>query len=50
MIVGTAVRPRSPSVLALAIGPSCGAAPATVAIVIVVIVLPYFFAEASVCR
>jgi ABC-type multidrug transport system permease subunit len=48
VIVGTAVLAAFASVLALAIGTIVRRSAATVAIVIVVIVLPYFFAEASV--
>ncbi|MDX6342627.1 MAG: hypothetical protein QOH87_2765 [Trebonia sp.] len=48
VIVGTAILAAFASVLALAIGTIVRRSAATVAIVIVVIVLPYFFAEASV--
>jgi len=48
VIVGTAVLAAFASVLALAIGTIVRRSAATVATVIVVIVLPYFFAEASV--
>jgi ABC-type multidrug transport system permease subunit len=48
VIVGTAILAAFASVLALAIGTIVRRSAATVATVIVVIVLPYFFAEASV--
>ena len=48
VIVGTAILAAFASVLALAIGTIVRRSAATIAIVIVVIVLPYFFAEASV--
>ncbi len=48
MIVGTAILAAFASVLALAIGTIVRRSAATIAVVIVVIVLPYFFAEASV--
>jgi ABC-type multidrug transport system permease subunit len=48
VIVGTAVLAAFASVLALAIGTIVRRSAATVATVIVVIVLPYFFAEASI--
>jgi ABC-type multidrug transport system permease subunit len=48
VIVGTAVLAAFASVLALAIGTIVRRSAATVAIVVVVIVLPYFFADASV--
>jgi ABC-type multidrug transport system permease subunit len=48
VIAGTALIAAFASVLALAIGAIVRRSAATVAIVIVVIVLPYFFAEASV--
>ncbi|MGH3208905.1 MAG: ABC transporter permease subunit [Trebonia sp.] len=48
VIVGTAILAAFASVLALAIGTIVRRSAATVAIVIVVIVLPYFLAEASI--
>ena len=45
MIVGTAVLTAFASVLALAIGAIVRRSAATVAIVIIVIVIPYFLAE-----
>jgi ABC-type transport system involved in multi-copper enzyme maturation permease subunit len=48
VIVGTAILAAFASVLALAIGTIVRRSAATIATVIVVIVLPYFFAEASV--
>lgn len=48
VIIGTAILAAFAAVLALAIGTIVRRSAATVAIVIVVIVLPYFFAEASI--
>jgi ABC-type multidrug transport system permease subunit len=48
VVVGTAILAAFASVLALAIGTIVRRSAATVATVIVVIVLPYFFAEASI--